>query len=168
MVIQVDSRQQKNKHNNKHDYFKSKGFTIVVSKMLVGDYCIPSNGSVAIDTKKDMSELYTDMIQQHERFRAECDLAKDAGIKLYVLVENKDGIEKLADVGTDKWKNPQWFRYYKYKKGKPPVKNVTLMKMLHSMEQKHGVTFVFCSPDKAGEKVLELLGVDIMENSNDD
>lgn len=165
MILQVDSRQQKSKHELKHKYFEEHGYKLVVSKMLVGDYCIPSNGSVVVDTKKDMMELYGDMIQQHERFRDECCLAKDAGIKLYVLVENKNGINELSDVGTDKWKNPLWFRYYKYKKGKPPVKNVTLMKMLHTMQDKYGVEFIFCSPEEAGAKVLELLGVKFDELS---
>lgn len=157
MIIQVDSRQQKDKHKLKHEYFEQKGYKLVVSKMLVGDYCIPSNGSVVVDTKKDMMELYADMIQQHERFREECALAQEANIKLYVLVENENGIKELKDVGTDKWKNPLWFRYYKSKKGKPPVKNITLMKMLHTMQERYCVEFIFCSPTEAGAKVLELL-----------
>ncbi len=159
MILQVDSRQQSGKHKLKHDYFESLGIKLVVSKMLVGDYCIPSNGSVVVDTKKDMTELYGDIIQQHERFRNECILAQEAGIKLYILVENTNSIETLKDIGTDKWKNPLWFKYYKYKKGKPPVKNITLMKMLYTMQEKYGVEFVFCSPEDAGKKVLELLNM---------
>ena len=161
MIIQCDSRQQEGKHKLKHDYFESLGIKLVRSKLLVGDYCIPSNGSIVVDTKKDMMELYGDMIQQHERFRNECYLAQEAGIKLYVLVENKNNIETLQDVGTDKWKNPLWFRYWKSKKGKPPVKNITLMKMLYTMQEKYGVEFIFCSPENAGMNILKLLQVNI-------
>lgn len=164
MIIQCDSRQQEGKHKLKHDYFESLGIKLVRSKLLVGDYCIPSNGSIVVDTKKDMMELYGDMIQQHERFRNECSLAQEAGIKLYVLVENKNNIETLQDVGTDKWKNPLWFRYWKSKKGKPPVKNITLMKMLYTMQEKYGVEFIFCSPENAGARVLELLEVENVES----
>ena len=159
MILQVDSRQQAGKHKAKHNYFESLGIKLVTSKMLVGDYCIPSNGSVVVDTKKDMLELYSDMISQHERFRNECMLAQEANIKLYVLVENTNGIKTLKDVGTDKWKNPLWFKYFKNKKGKPPTKNVTLMKMLYTMQEKYGVEFVFCTPEDAGKMVLKLLGV---------
>ena len=59
MILQVDSRQQAGKHKAKHDYFESLGIKLVISKMLVGDYCVPSNGSVVVDTKKDILELYT-------------------------------------------------------------------------------------------------------------
>ena len=162
MILQVDSRQKEGKHKLKHEYFESLGIKLVTSKMIVGDYCIPSNGSIVVDTKKDMMELYGDMIQQHERFRDECILAQEAGIKLYILVENTNDIKELKDVATDKWKNPLWFKYYKYKNTlKPPVKNVTLMKMLYTMQTKYDVEFVFCTPEEAGKKILELLGADV-------
>lgn len=157
MILQIDSRQQKDKHKLKHQYFESQGYKLVTSKMLVGDYCIPSNGSVVVDTKKDMMELYGDLIQQHERFKDECLLAQEANIKLYVLVENNNNIKTLKDVGTDLWKNPLWFRYYKNKSGRPPVKNITLMKMLYTMQERYGVEFIFCKPEDAGKMVLDLL-----------
>lgn len=157
-ILQVDSRQQKGKHELKHTYFEEQGYKLVVSKLLVGDYCIPSNGSVVVDTKKDMSEVYMNLTTSHKRFVNECALAQEAGIKLYILVENTDGIQTLSDVGTSKWVNPLWVRYFKYKKGKPPMKNLSIMKMMYTLQEKYDVEFVFCNPSEAGEKVLELLG----------
>lgn len=163
-IIQCDSRQKRKHHERKEKYFKEKGYELVHSKMLVGDYCIPSNGSVSVDTKADLTELYGNLIQQHERFHNECVLAQKAGIKLYILVENKDGIKNLEDVKS--WKNPQMFKYYKAKKKaelsggkipKPPASNIQLVKIMHSMTRDYGVEFMFCSPQNSGEEVIKLL-----------
>lgn len=166
-IIQADTRQKLKHHEAKEAYFESAGYRIVHSKMLVGDYQIPNRGNICVDTKKDIQELYGNLIQDHERFRAECQYAKDCGIKLYVLVENKDGITDIE--GVKRWRNPRMFAYYKkraqfVKRGltppKPPASNVQLVKLMWTMEKKYGVTFLFCSPEDAGRKVLELLEVD--------
>ena len=164
-IIQCDTRQKRKHHDRKEKYFVEQGYKIVSSKMLVGDYCIPSNGSVVVDTKADISELYGNLIQQHDRFHRECVLAQEAGIKLYILIENKSGVTCVNDVM--KWNNPQMFRYYKArrlaitngsKEPKPPASNVQLVKIMHSMNRDYGVEFLFCKPQEAGAKVLELLG----------
>ena len=164
MIIQADTRQKRKHHTMKEQYFESQGIRVVNSKMLVGDYCIPSNGSVAVDTKADISELYGNLIQQHDRFHNECVLAKEAGIKLYILVENKAGVKCMEDLAG--WKNPQMFRYYKAKRlakvngtkePKPPASNVQLIKIMHAMNRDYGVEFLFCTPAESGAKVIELL-----------
>lgn len=156
MIIQQDTRQKKQHHIAKEKWFAEHDIKVVNSKMLVGDYMIPSDGSVSVDTKKDISELYSNLIQSHERFRAECDLAKEIGTKLYVLVENKDGVTCINDI--IKWRNPQYFVWLKRKKqGKPPVNNQTLLKIMHSMERDHGVTFLYCRPENSAETIVRLL-----------
>lgn len=163
-IIQCDSRQKKKHHDRKEKYFEEQGYKLVHSKMLVGDYCIPSNGSVVVDTKADLTELYGNLIQQHDRFHNECVLAQEAGIKLYILIENKDGIKSVDDVR--KWNNPQMFKYYKArrlaktngeKEPKPPASNVQLIKIMHSMNRDYGVDFRFCKPEEAGAEVIRIL-----------
>ena len=170
-IIQIDTRQQMNKvhHRIKEKWFIDNGYEVVKSKMLVGDYCIPSNGSVVVDSKKDLQEVYADLIQDHERFRREADLATKAGIKLYILVEEPK-IKTLRDVAT--WQNPRYLRWLKVKKAreqgrawamkakwnpKPPMKSVSLMKAMYTFAEKHGVEWVFCPTAEAGEKIVELL-----------
>lgn len=164
MIIQCDTRQKLKHHTVKENYFRSKGFKLVHSKMLVGDYQIPCDGSVVVDTKKNILELYQNIIQQHDRFHNECVLAKRGKIKLYILVENKDGIKDVD--GIKNWKNPQFIRYKKQckdaqehgrKEPKPPASNEHLIKSMNSMTMKYGVEFLFCSPDEAGEIVLKIL-----------
>ena len=163
-MIQCDSRQKRKHHDRKEKYFEEHGYKIVHSKMLVGDYCIPSDGSIAVDTKADISELYGNLIQQHDRFHNECVLAQEAGIKLIILIENKDGVRTVDDLKN--WKNPQMLRYFKAKRKaerfggkppKPPASNVQLVKIMHSMKRDYGVEFLFCAPEESGAEVIRLL-----------
>ena len=164
MIIQSDTRQKKKHHTVKEKYFADQGIKVVTSKALVGDYLIPSQGNIAVDTKANISELYGNLIQQHDRFHNECVLAMDAGIKLYILVENNDGVKRVEDLKN--WKNPQMLRYYKARKQaltkglkepKPPASNAQLIKIMHSMTRDYGVEFVFCTPNEAGQRVIDLL-----------
>ena len=89
MIILVDSRQQEGKHDIKERWFASHGVETRRTKLYVGDYTLPTNQSVCIDTKKDIQELVSDICgKQHERFRNECLRAQEAGIKLIILTEN--------------------------------------------------------------------------------
>ena len=42
-------------------------------------------------------------------------------------------------------------------KSKPPTDNVTLMKIMYTMQVKHGVRWEFCNPKDAGRRVIEIL-----------
>ena len=165
MIIQQDTRQKKQHHTHKEQWFMAHGVKIVSSKMLVGDYMIPSDGSISVDTKKDCSELYSNLITQHDRFKSECELAQECGIQLYILVENENGIKCIDDIL--KWKNPQYIVWLsKQRRGikcKEPVKNLQLLKIMKTMESRYGVKFVFCSPYESPRKILSLLGVNYEE-----
>ena len=167
MVLLEDTRNQINKHDKKHKYFDEHGIEYQRCRLYVGDYTLANNQSVCIDTKFGMAEIYSCLIADHERFRAEADRAAEAGIKLYILIE-EPGIQTLNDVRN--WKNPRYLRWLKVKQAhdrgrmlnvkipsKPPVNNITLMKIMSSFSKKHGCEYVFCSPEEAGAKIVELL-----------
>ena len=163
-ILQVDTRQKKKHHERKEAYFQSQGYRLVSAKCLVGDYQIPNRTNISVDTKASIGELYSNLIQDHERFKAECQLAQDCGIKLVILVENDQDIRSIEAVKH--WKNPRMFAYYKKRRAylhrglappKPPASNVQLVKIMWSMQKKYGVEFQFCSPEEAGRRVLEIL-----------
>lgn len=167
MIIQCDTRQKRKHHEAKEAYFRAQGYELINSKMAVGDYQVMSDGSVVVDTKADCSELYGNLISDHDRFRRECELAQKANIQLYVLVENKDGITVPREIV--KWENPQWARYKLavkkaqkdgVKPPRPPAGNMALLKTMRTMHERYGVDFKFCAPEEAGAKVLELLGAE--------
>lgn len=188
MIILEDVAQKAQKHEVKRKYFESQGIEIARVPLPIGDYVLSNEMiedvfrrkeargipvkkmdllgtyKVCVDTKFSIGELYSDLIQQHTRFRDEAILSQNNGIKLYILVENKDGITCVEDMV--KWKNPRMFQYRKAwrmakvnkeKEPKPPASNVQLIKIMHSMSRDYGISFLFCKPQNAGRRVIELL-----------
>lgn len=167
MIILCDTRQQSEKHKLKDAYFSQNGIEVRRTKLYVGDYTLPTDQSVCIDTKKDIQELVGDICgKQHERFRDELLRAQESGIKLYILVENESiiikpnvtspYISKLEDL--HKWINPRlWIRKNGRQAYPKATRGITLQKACFSMEKKYGCEIIFCRPKDAGQRIIELL-----------
>lgn len=187
-IICVDKAQKDGKHEVKHKDIARMN-NLMFLPLPYGDYCIATNTivetikrrgellkkidlvgkiKISVDTKQHLQELYQDIISDHKRFRDECILAQENNCKLYVLVENDDGITKLEDV--HKWENQRIVRYYYFKKLKeqgkaqnvklakrPPVSSRELQTKLETMEDKYGVEFLFCTKEECGQKIINLL-----------
>lgn len=147
MVIIEDSRQQKDKHNIKHEHFTDDGVILIRCKLPFGDYAPPPK--VAIDTKKGLEEICGNICgasAEHQRFKRECIAARDAGCHLYILVENTYGISDLNEV--HEWVNPRVAQYPNCTQGPQ------LQKAMRTMSERYGVTFLFCNP-KDSAKIIE-------------
>lgn len=149
MLILEDTRQQARKHETKHKWFAENGIKIERCRLYVGDYTLPTNQSICIDTKKDLQELAQDVCQQHERFRAELVRAQEAGIHLIVLCEHGGGIKSLEDVYF--WVNPR----RQHSPG--AISGQRLFKILNTMQEKYGVRFEFCDKRQTGRRIVEIL-----------
>ena len=197
MILIEDKGQQEGKHIIKNCWFDCHDIEVLRAPLPVGDYIVASEkvldvikrktsrrmevkkmdflGSytVSVDTKKDMQEIIGNVCgKQHARFRDECILAQNNGVKLYVLIENEDGVQSVEDVFH--WQNPRMHRYnkikYMHNLGKwhnislpkmPPTSGQTLAKVLLTMQLKYGVEFLFCRPEESASKIIELLGVNV-------
>ena len=185
MIILEDSRQQVGKHDKKHKWFADHGIEIVRTKLWKGDYTLPTDQSVCVDTKKDFQEIISDIIYQDKfpdksdldengkpkkktAFQKEADDAFRAGIRLIILVENDGGevkkgcgiynpvITRLEDV--HKWKNPRLFITKNGKQKYPrATKGVTLQKMLMSFASHHHCEFQFCHSRDSARRIVEIL-----------
>lgn len=193
LLLIEDKGQKEGQHILKNSYFENNEIEVLRAPLPVGDYIVADDKvsdvihrkakrnmevkkmdflgtyTVAVDTKKDMQEIIGNICgKSHPRFRDECILAQNNGIKLYVLIENADGVKSVEDVF--KWRNPRLERYNRIKYmqscGKwlnasipitPPTSGKTLAKSMLTMQLKYGVEFVFCRPEEAGEKVIALL-----------
>lgn len=150
MLILEDSRQQEGKHELKHKWWLDNGHQLYRSKLAFGDYALPPK--VAIDTKMNMAEIANNIggsKKEHERFRRELILAKECGSKLYILVENTDGIKQLSDVQY--WENPR------LKKEPRAITGLRLCKAMDTMQNKYGVRFMFCHPSQSARIITQLL-----------
>lgn len=169
MIILEDSRQQNGKHDNKGEYFSKNGIEVKRTKLYVGDYTLPTNQSVCIDTKKDIQELIGDICgKSHERFRNELLRAQESGIKLIILTEDDGGYcDKKKSIYNKPvtciedlfhWSNPRLFIWQKgVQKYPKATKGKTLAKCLLTLQEKYGCEFQFCRKKDCGQMIVELL-----------
>lgn len=241
MIILEDVLQQANKHNLKHKMWKQMGVHINRCRLICGDYQLPNDGSVAVDTKYDITELENDIcirkkpkkeikaeierifkedniqsgfpskvfdlicnddaerfpeqqisdycfeqgiseqslkkfqelyVKRHGFFHRGLIRAKQYGVKLFVLVENTDGVTDIDSLF--RWVNPrrrimvrsnqiEGFtasgnpRYKKVQKYPNCMMGEQLAKACITMQNKYGVTFLFCKPEESAEKIIEIL-----------
>lgn len=148
-VIVEDTRNRPEKNKHIRDQLEKLGYKVDRCKLYCGDYTWATNQSICVDTKANMGEIESNLVHDHERFREECIRAKDAGIQLYMLIQDQK-IKSVSDVFG--WYNPR-------KRFSPKaVSGRQLGKMMISMEQKYGVKFDFCTKNEVGQRILTLLG----------
>lgn len=162
MIIQIDSREKARAIKAIIEEFKSQGIKHPVSKLMVGDYMNYDNPRVVIDRKQNLTELCSNVCQDHERFRRELILAKENGIQLIFLVEHGKGIHRMEDVIW--WENPRrWKRVKNLESGKwedvetKAMQGETLYKILKTQERKYGCRFLFCNKSETGKRIIEIL-----------
>jgi ribosome-associated protein len=174
MIILEDTRQQADKHKSKHIYFEKQGIEVRRCKLYAGDYTLPTNQSICIDTKKDIQELIGDICgKSHERFRNELIRAQESGIKLIILTEDNGGycdkkktiynkpVTCVKDLFS--WKNPRLFIFQGGKQKYPKAtKGQTLAKCLITLQEKYGCEFLFTTKENSGAEIVRLLA----ENNN--
>jgi ribosome-associated protein len=169
-----DTRNQKGKHKNINKYMADNGITVHRSKLTVGDYTLPTLQTVAIDTKKGMSEVYQNIIHDHQRLKNECMLAQELGTHLVILIEDSE-IHGLNEVAG--WHNPLetmskfsnagqangWFKKENAPK-RGPVPSPTVMKAMKTMSERYAVEWQFCNPEETGARIIQILREAVLEN----
>lgn len=168
MTIIEDTGQKVGQHDNVKEWCEQNHITLRRQKLNVGDYQSPPK--VAVDTKKGMAEIYSDLVSDHDRFRNELIRAQEDGIRLVMLIEDET-ITNMDE--ARKWKNPRVVEYDRkyglikraqaagkmlnHKIPKPPVSSERLVGMMDACSIKYGVEWAFCHPSKAGETVYKIL-----------
>lgn len=166
-IILEDTRNQPGKHNNIRRFCDKEDIRVVRTKLVVGDYALPTTQEVVVDTKYGLSEVYGNLVQDHERFRRECILAQELGIRLIVLVEQSE----IADLShVHEWHNPRYERYMYIKAAhengkmlrtklppKAPIDSERLQNMMQTMSEKYGMEWRFCDKQDTGRVLCEIL-----------
>lgn len=163
LIIQIDSREKARAIKKIVAEFDRQGIRHPVSKLMVGDYMNYDNPRLIVDRKQNLTELCSNVCQDHERFRRELLLAQENDIQLVILVEHGKGITCLEDVIW--WENPRrWKRVRDPKTGHfrdvetKAMEGDVLYKILCTQTRKYGVGFEFCSKDETGRRIIEILG----------
>lgn len=160
MTIQVDSREKARAIKKILAAFEEREVDYYISKLFVGDYMSLDNPRIVIDRKQNLSELCSNVCQQHERFRNEIVRANENGIHIVFLCEHGHGIESFEDVLF--WDNPRGTKRRKTRRGWVEEKTKattgeTLYKILSTIQRKYGVEFLFCDKEQTGDMIIEIL-----------
>lgn len=143
-----DTRQKPEKNAHIKKQLSDLGYDVKRCRLYCGDYSWATNQKICIDTKQDLQEVCGNVTQQHERFRAECERAKEAGIQLIILVQ-EPGIKILSDVCG-------WYNWRK-KKNPKALSGKQLYKIMATMTERYGVAWQFCTKATVGKRIVELL-----------
>jgi len=171
MNIQVDSREHESEWKRIKKQFDKLKVSYFRSKLYVGDYQSLDNPRLVIDRKKDLQELYGNICQQHERFKAELIRAMENNIKIVILCEHGEDVKCLEDVyffyqePMERWH----FVYQEIAGHKVKVKEKYMQKEIdgkkmyktfYTMQERYNVDFVFCTKSETGKKIVEILSND--------
>lgn len=173
--ILCDTRQQKGKHGHVDGWFTAHGVPFSYRKLDFGDYMRSDGfGNIVVDTKKDVQELAGNCGREHARFVRELDRARDAGFRLFILVEE---LEKY----NDRDEMYRWVsrvcrscKEFRAKRCRPsvdrcrvrrfkPMNGGTLAKIITKLEKEHGALFMFCRRGDTARVICDLLGVEYDE-----
>lgn len=150
-----DTRNKAGKHKNIEQYCAKNNIEIVRQSLCVGDYTLPADHRVCIDTKKDLLELIMDLGNDKSRFYKEVQRAIHFGIKLIVLTEHGGNIHGISDVGS--WNNPILNPMHPRYSPKA-MTGRELMERIYRCHTAYGTEFLFCDKRNTGRRVVELLG----------
>jgi ERCC4-type nuclease len=149
MNVIVDSREHAKAIKKILAQFDEDGVKYLISKLPVGDYMSLDNARLCIDRKQNLSELCSNVCQQHDRFRAELERANEHGIKLVILCEHGGQIKSIEDVLN--WTNPR------LKESPLAVSGERLYRILSTMAKKYDVDFRFCDKRQTGKEIIRIL-----------
>lgn len=148
-MIYVDTREKPHAIQKILARFEKEGVEVVRQKLDVGDYMLSPDGKISVDRKQNLAEVAVNVCQQHRRFSAECQRAKERGVQLVFLVEHGAKIRSMEDVQD--WHNPR-LSVSPY-----AVSGPRLYQIMKAYESKYGVQWEFCCKQVTGKRILEIL-----------
>lgn len=152
-LILEDTRNKPEKNEYIRKQLESLGYKVDRCRLYAGDYTWPTNQKICIDTKQDLQEVCGNVTQQHKRFKAECERAKAAGIKLVILIKEAS-IKSLDEV-------PKWYNW-RLRVSPRATTGKQLWKIMSTMTENYGVEWRFATPSNMGKTIVEIL-----EETND-
>lgn len=145
LILEFDTRDKKD--NYVTDYMDSHGIKYIRTKLYSGDVKLLNSTKVIIDLKKDLLEICGNLtrVSEHERVKREIARAREIGCERFIFLIKEQKIKSIDEVAN--WSSTR-----------TKVKGETLMKIMNTMSERYEVEFIFTTKEKAGEKVIELLG----------
>lgn len=153
MTLLVDTREQPTK--KLQDRLAAAGLPHERQKLDVGDYsckCMLPGGEVldfsakvAIERKMNLDELCQCFGRERKRFEKEFERAKEAGTKIYLLVEG------------DNWEKAYNGKY------RSLLKPQALIASIDAFRARYGMQLDFCKPETSGKLIRDILYRELKE-----
>lgn len=149
MTVIVDTREKPHAIKQILSYLDKAKVTVIRNKLYVGDYQLLENPLLVIDRKQNLSEVCSNCVQDHKRFTAELQRAKDIGVHVVILVEHSRNVKTLEDVRH--WVNPR------LKVSPMAVSGERLYKIMYAIQKHYDCEFLFCDKTQTGKRIIEIL-----------
>lgn len=174
-TIVEDTRNKVGQHAIKHNWWAAHGVEVVRRKLDFGDYMRDEPGwNISVDTKRDVQELAGNCGREHARFVRELDRARDAGVRLYVLVEEHEAYNDRDRLTLWVCRTCRMCPEFRAKRCDPnrdrcrkrrtkPLNGTVLAKIIAKLEADHGALFLFTRRGDSALTICNLLGVEYDE-----
>lgn len=150
MIIIQDTREKVGHKNHILKYFEKHNIQVIRQKLNVGDYAIHGFENVAvIDTKQDLVEFAGNLFSDSVRFQKECIRAKNNGVLLIFLIEQK--IDTKQDLLQ--WHSPKDVNGKRFLN----VQGWQIYKEMQRYSALFGCKFRFCHKNGTGKMIIDLL-----------
>ena len=174
-TIIEDTRNKIGQHSIKNDWWAAHGVSVVRRKLDFGDYMRDEPGwNISVDTKKDVQELAGNCGRENARFVRELDRARDAGCRLFILVEEHEAYNDRERLRRWVCRACRMCPEFRAKRCDPnadqcsvrrfkPMNGAKLAKTVATLERDHGALFLFARRDDSALTICNLLGVEYDE-----
>lgn len=126
-------------------YCRENNITMIPKCLNVGDYML-ENGTIAVDTKKDLGELANDLYRDKLAFNKKYKKCYQDNVKLVVLVEEE--IKSLSQLVS--WKSNH-----------TKINGRFLIDMITDLKVSYGIKFCFCDKKHTGENLMKILNNEV-------
>lgn len=169
MQILIDRREQRTLTITEE--FCKRGIPYKATTLSFGDYSFEYNSRdyrniLAIERKQNLSELANNLSWKRKQFEAEFIRAKEAGAKIYILIEDAKGREKLL-------KRREMEAEKKYSKAelqkgtwRSELTANSFIGTLTKWKERYGFEIVFTSKKNSGRKIVEIFENYIANSNN--
>lgn len=159
MVILVDTREQPNRKFEER--VRAFGCPWERRKLDFGDYSakytapggrdVSLDRHIAIERKMDANELALCLGKERRRFEREFIRAKEAGARIYLLVEEEN------------WEKLYAGRYGKSARYRSRMRPESLTASIHAFQSRYGMNLQFCKPETTGRLIADILKYELRE-----
>ena len=168
LIIIADTREQRNMHITAK--LSELGIKFKVKKLDFGDYSFTYDGInyeniAVVERKSHLDELSGNFTVGRERFKNEFIRAFTVKTKVYLLVEDAKGREKLAQRRFEDECKQKGLQYEEKKTYRSKFSGISFINSIVSWKEKYGFEIEFVSKSKSCDLMLQIFEKVVEESS---